>query len=157
MRSLSEEEIENFVFVLFVKALRKSKRKKKSEKVSTDVMDVLKSLERMDNDLNNSHQQNGCPKENGDEAAMLKQKKLSTEHKDDLTLERLGLIGDIDSFSIDAFCDNSVADEDPELMETTTIGHNIWKKAGNEEINKGKMIKIIPIIIHVINKKYFDI
>lgn len=128
-----------------VKALRKSKRKKKSEKVSTDVMDVLKSLERMDNDLNNSHQQNGCPKENGDEAAMLKQNKLSTEHKDDLTLERLGLIGDIDSFSIDAFCDNSVADEDPELMETTT-----------KSLEKTTCIKF-PLQDEKLNKSFTDL
>ena len=27
-------------------------------------------------------------------------------------------------------------------METTTIGHNIWKKAGNKDINKGKIVSL---------------
>mgnify|MGYP001502923230 FL=1 len=27
-------------------------------------------------------------------------------------------------------------------METTTIGHNIWKKDGNKDINKGKIVSL---------------
>ena len=96
-----------------VRALRKSKRKPKkktlsnSNTVSSDVMEVLKSLELMDGDLENDEIKNAKDHlVETDESAIPTQASTPVEQE-----EKSCLIEEIDSFSIDEYCDNSLVDD----------------------------------------------
>ena len=121
-----------------VRALRKSKRKSKkktvsnSNTVSSDVMEVLKSLELMDGDLQTDEVRNAKDLVvEADESAIPTQASTPVEQE-----EKSGLIEEIDSFSIDEYFDNSLLNDGHIQMTTSEVIEAKTKQVETDTLTK---------------------